>query len=189
MDAGAEGTRGGGAWGSGAHLVTSGAEVGWTCFTMVWIQFRRMPDVMADRVKAPSLVCTKDEVSAGTGTFPPQEVPWGALQPGGRPRSARGPPRVSKGQGKRTSEDARCCPKASAPRCSLFCQGLPTRGRRVRGAAAGRGLGGPCRLRRLGGWPGREQAQRRAAAHSRPWGDLGEERGRHEAGLGGRSTG
>lgn len=41
-----------------SYLVTSGADVGSTCFIMVWIQFRRMPDVMADRVNSPSLVYT-----------------------------------------------------------------------------------------------------------------------------------
>lgn len=38
------------------YLVTSGAVVGRTCFMMVWIQLRRMPDVMADRVNSPSFV-------------------------------------------------------------------------------------------------------------------------------------
>lgn len=31
---------------------------------MVWIQFLRIPDVMAERVKAPSFVCTEDKVLA-----------------------------------------------------------------------------------------------------------------------------
>lgn len=38
------------------YLVTSGAVVGRTCFMMVWIQLRRMPDVMAERVNSPSFV-------------------------------------------------------------------------------------------------------------------------------------
>lgn len=42
-----------------SYLVTSGADAGSTCFIMVWIQFRRMPDVMAERVNSPSLVYTK----------------------------------------------------------------------------------------------------------------------------------
>lgn len=43
-----------------SYLVTSGADAGSTCFIIVWIQFRRMPDVMADRVNSPSLVYTKN---------------------------------------------------------------------------------------------------------------------------------
>lgn len=31
---------------------------------MVWIQFLRIPDVMAERVKAPSFVCMEDEALA-----------------------------------------------------------------------------------------------------------------------------
>lgn len=41
---------------SPVYLVTSGAVVGRTCFMMVCIQLRRMPDVMAERVNSPSLV-------------------------------------------------------------------------------------------------------------------------------------
>lgn len=54
-----------------SYLVTSGAEVGWTCFMMVWIQFRRIPDVIAERVNSPSFVYTEDKLSSGTVTSPP----------------------------------------------------------------------------------------------------------------------
>lgn len=39
----------------GDYRVTSGAIVGRTFFNMAWIQLRRIPEVMADRVHAPSL--------------------------------------------------------------------------------------------------------------------------------------
>lgn len=56
---------------------------------MAWIQFRRIPDVMAERVKAPSFVYTEDEELAVTGTSPPlKKAPQGGWRPGGRPRSA-----------------------------------------------------------------------------------------------------
>lgn len=48
------------------YLVTSGAEVGWTCFMIVCIQFRRIPDVIAERVNSPSFVYTKDKVLSVT---------------------------------------------------------------------------------------------------------------------------
>lgn len=57
-----------------SYLVTSGAEVGWTCFMMVWIQFRRIPDVMAESVNSPSLVYTKDELFSVTITSSPQRT-------------------------------------------------------------------------------------------------------------------
>ena len=67
----------------GSYLVTSGAEVGWTCFMMVWIQFRRIPDVIAESVNSPSFVYTKDELLSVTVTFqPPKDI-----QLGGCPRS------------------------------------------------------------------------------------------------------
>lgn len=53
------------------YLVTSGAEVGWTCFMMVWIQFRRIPDVIAERVNSPSFVYTKDKAMSVTIFHPP----------------------------------------------------------------------------------------------------------------------
>lgn len=53
------------------YLVTSGAEVGWTCFMMVWIQFRRIPDVIAERVNSPSFVYTKDKAVSVTMVRPP----------------------------------------------------------------------------------------------------------------------
>lgn len=65
------------------YLVTSGAELGWTCFMMVWIQFRRIPDVMAERVNSPSFVYTKNKALSGTTvpSPPPKEVPQGGLRP------------------------------------------------------------------------------------------------------------
>lgn len=39
----------------GYYRVTSGGIVGRTFFMMAWIQLRRIPEVMADRVHAPSL--------------------------------------------------------------------------------------------------------------------------------------
>lgn len=66
-----------------SYLVTSGAEVGWTCFMMVWIQFRRIPDVMAERVNSPSFVYTKDKLSSGTvPSLTPKDILQGELQPG-----------------------------------------------------------------------------------------------------------
>lgn len=38
---------------------------------MVWIQFRRIPDVIAERVNSPSFVYTEDKLSSGTVTSPP----------------------------------------------------------------------------------------------------------------------
>lgn len=63
------------------YLVTSGAVVGRTCFMMVWIQLRRMPDVMAERVNSPSFVYrerrnSSEQVIAPTSSFPtPQDHP------------------------------------------------------------------------------------------------------------------
>lgn len=37
---------------------------------MVWIQFRRIPDVIAERVNSPSFVYTKDEVLPVTDPAP-----------------------------------------------------------------------------------------------------------------------
>lgn len=58
------------------YLVTSGAELGWTCFMMVWIQFRRIPDVMAERVNSPSFVYIKNKALSGAtvSSPPPKEV-------------------------------------------------------------------------------------------------------------------
>ncbi len=44
-----------------AHRVTSGATVGRMFFRTAWIQFRRMPEVIADSVNAPSLLWEEDE--------------------------------------------------------------------------------------------------------------------------------
>lgn len=43
---------------------------------MVWIQFRRIPDVMAERVNSPSFVYTKNKALSGTTvpSPPPKEV-------------------------------------------------------------------------------------------------------------------
>lgn len=56
-----------------SHLVTSGAEVGCTCFMMVWIQFRRIPDVIAERVNSPSFVYTKDKPPLETANSLPSK--------------------------------------------------------------------------------------------------------------------
>lgn len=44
-----------------AHRVTSGATVGRMFFRMAWIQFLRIPEVMADSVNAPSLLWEEDK--------------------------------------------------------------------------------------------------------------------------------
>ena len=38
--------------------------MGRTCFMMVWIQLRRMPDVMAERVNSPSFVYGERKTSS-----------------------------------------------------------------------------------------------------------------------------
>lgn len=43
------------------HRVTSGAMVGRMFFKMAWIQLRRIPEVIADIVNAPSLLWEEDK--------------------------------------------------------------------------------------------------------------------------------
>lgn len=76
------------------YLVTSGAVVGRTCFMIVWIQFRRIPDVIAERVNSPSLVYGKrrGQVNIASSHSPsfhpgcnspfPHTVPTGLSCPG-----------------------------------------------------------------------------------------------------------
>lgn len=69
------------------YLVTSGAEVGWTCFMMVWIQFRRIPDVMAERVNSPSFVYKRDKALSVTTVNLSTHLLQGGLWLGGHLRS------------------------------------------------------------------------------------------------------
>lgn len=69
------------------YLVTSGAVVGRTCFMMVWIQLRRMPEVMAERVNSPSFVYREIKNSSEQVTAPASAFPTAQDHPAPIPKS------------------------------------------------------------------------------------------------------
>lgn len=79
---GQQGRRGQAAPGS-SYLVTSGALTGRTFFLRASIQLRRMPEVIADRVKTASFVCNREVTEALSAPSGGAAAPTCSLRPTG----------------------------------------------------------------------------------------------------------